>query len=289
VKALVFGFGYLGAVFAARLGRDGWGVAATARDPEKRARLFLQGIDAIDPADPQALCEAVAGANAILVTAPPRADGCPALKALAPALARSGAFPDWIGYVSSTGVYGDRGGGWAFEDSPLNAPTVEGARRAAAERDWLEMGRGMGLTVCVFRLPAIYGPGRSPFEKLRDGSARLVRKPGQVFNRIHVEDAAEGMLASLRRPRPGGVYNLTDDEPAGADAYVAHAAALLGVAPPPEADWTDPSVSEGMRRFYRDNKRVTNALAKAELGWRPRHASWRDGLAALLKSETPRP
>jgi len=285
VKTFVFGFGYLGAVFAARLRRDGWNVAATARDPEKRARLFLQKIDTIDPADPQALCEAVAGANAVLVTAPPQADGCPALKALAPALARSGAFPDWIGYVSSTGVYGDRGGGWAFEDSALNAPTVEGARRAAAERDWLEMGHGMGLTVCVFRLPAIYGPGRSPFEKLRDGSARLVRKPGQVFNRIHVEDAAEGMIASQRRPRPGGIYNLTDDEPAGADVYVAHAAALAGVPPPPETDWTDPSVSEGMRRFYRDNKRVANARAKAELGWRPAYPSWREGLKAVLGSE----
>jgi nucleoside-diphosphate-sugar epimerase len=286
VKLFVFGHGYLGAAFARRLRAEGWRVAATAREAAGRDRLRAEGVEPVDPAEPAAMVASVGDADAVLVTAPPGPRGCPGLAALAPALAEAGAFPDWIGYVSATSVYGDRGGGWVFEDSDLNAPTPEGARRVAAERDWFQLGRGMGLTVCIFRLPAIYGPGRSPFDRLRDGTARIVRKPGQVFNRVHVEDAASALAASLKRPRPGGSYNVCDDRPAGADAYVAHAARLLGAPPPPEVDWTDPAVSEGMRRFYRDNKRVSNALAKAELGWRLRWPDWRDGLAAVLEAET---
>jgi nucleoside-diphosphate-sugar epimerase len=284
MQALIFGLGYVGSAFAASLRASGWDVAATARDAEKRQWLETEGLTALDPADPAALAEAVYGAKAILITAAPEPPGCPALKALAPILETAGARPAWVGYVSTTGVYGDRGGKWVDEEAELNAPTVEGARRAAAERDWLGLGRRTGLSVAVFRLPAIYGPGRTPFEKLREGSARIVRKPGQVFNRIHVEDAVAAMRASMAEPRPGAIYNVADDEPAGADVYVEHAARLLNLPQPPEVDWTDPEVSAGMRRFYLDNKRVSNARAKAELGWRPRYASWRDGLAALASS-----
>jgi nucleoside-diphosphate-sugar epimerase len=282
VNTLIFGHGYLGSAFARRALAEGWSVAATARDADKRARLAADGIRAVDPADRAALAEAAGAAKAVLVTAAPEPGGCPALQALVPAMAAGGAFPDWLGYVSSTGVYGDRGGGWVFEESELNAPSIEGARRAAAERDWQEVGHGMGLTVCVFRLPAIYGPGRAPFDRIRDGTARRVQKPGQVFNRIHVDDAVSALLASIARPRPGGVYNVCDDRPAGADAYVTEAAALIGLPPPPEVPWTDAAVSAGMRRFYADNKRVSNARAKAELGWRPAYADWRDGLKAIL-------
>jgi nucleoside-diphosphate-sugar epimerase len=288
MKALIFGCGYLGGAFARRIVAEGWTLAATARESGKRARLAAEGFTPVDPADTPALAAAVATAQAILITAPPDAIGCPALKALAAPLEAAAQRPAWLGYVSSTRVYGDRGGKWVDEESELNAPTVEGARRAAAEREWRALGDRLGIAVSVFRLPAIYGPGRSPFEKLRDGSARLVRKPGQVFNRIHVDDAAAAFWASLERPHAGRIYNVSDDEPAGADAYVAHAAGLLGLAPPPQVDWTDPSVSEGMRRFYSDNKRVSNARAKAELGWRPRYASWREGLAVVLSSELER-
>ncbi len=285
MKALVFGCGYLGSAFARRLAADGWTVWVTTRDPHRRARFEAEGFAVADPDDPAALARAVAGVAAILVTAPPGPDGCPGLRALVPALARSSGFPGWIGYVSTTGVYGDRGGGWVDERSELNAASVAGARRAAAERDWLEVARGMGLSLCIFRLPAIYGPGRSPFAKLRNGEARLIRKPGQVFNRVHVDDVVSGMMASLARPRPGAAYNLCDDEPAGADVYTAYAAHLLGFPAPPEIDWTDLSVGEGMRRFYLDNKRVSNARAKAELGWTPRFADWREGLRAVLAAE----
>lgn len=280
---LIFGHGYLGAALARRMRAQGWAVAATARDPARRAALAAEGVRAVDPADPAALAEVVAGARAVLVTAPPDAEGCPGLRALGPLLAGPDG-PGWIGYVSTTGVYGDRGGGWVFEDGELNAPTVEAARRASAERAWLEAGEASGRCVCVFRLPAIYGPGRSVVDRLRSGEARLVRKPGQVFNRVHVDDAAAGVAASLARPRAGGIYNLTDDEPAAADAVMEQAARRMGLPLPPEVDWTDPEVSEAMRRFYLDSKRVSNALAKAELGWRPAYPTWREGLEALLAS-----
>ena len=260
----------------------GWRTEATSRDPDRRAALQGEGIAGVDPSDAAAMTQAVARASAILVTAPPHAAGCPGARALLPALSASGAFPDWIGYVSSTAVYGDRDGGWAFEDDALNAASLEGARRVRAEADWLDAGQGMGLTVQIFRLPAIYGPGRSVVDRLRDGSARIVRKPGQVFNRVHVEDAVSGLFASMDRPRPGAVYNLTDDAPSPADVVTAGAAARMGLPTPPEVDWTDPSVSETMRRFYLDSKRISNARAKAELGWRPEFPSWREGLEAIL-------
>lgn len=279
---LVFGGGYLGLEAAREALRRQGRAFATSRDPARRAELTAAGVIAVDPADAEALKAAVAVASAILVTAAPDSAGCPGLKALVPALTASGAYPDWIGYVSSTAVYGDRAGGWAFEDDELNAASLEGARRVRAEQDWLDAGRGMGLTVQIFRLPAIYGPGRSPLDRLRDGTARLVKKPGQVFNRIHVADAVAGFFASMARPHPGRAYTLTDDEPAPADVVMAGAAARLNLPLPPEVALDDPSVSDAMRRFYNDNKRLSNARAKAELGWRPKHPTWREGLEALI-------
>lgn len=279
---LVFGAGYLGRAVLTEAKRRGLPLAATSRSPERRVALTAEGIDAVDPADATALAAAVGKASAILVTAPPEGHGCPGAKALLPALTVSGAYPDWIGYVSSTAVYGDRNGGWVFEDDALNAASLEGARRVRAEADWQDAGRGMGLTVQIFRLPAIYGPGRSVVERLRDGSARLVRKPGQVFNRIYVDDAVDGLFASMARPRPGAAYNLVDDAPSPVDVVVSDAARRMGLPQPPEVDWTNPSVSEGMRRFYLDCKRISNARAKAELGWRPAHPTWREGLEAIL-------
>jgi nucleoside-diphosphate-sugar epimerase len=279
---LVFGGGWLGRAAAHEQLRRGGRAFVTSRDAARREALAAEGFGAIGPEDEAALDEAVGDASTILVTAPPGSDGCPGLARLIPAVARTGAFPDWIGYVSSTAVYGDRAGGWAFEDDPLNAASLEGARRVRAERDWLDAGQGMGLTVQIFRLPALYGPGRSPLDRLREGTARIVRKPGQVFNRVHVDDAVSGLFASMARPRPGAAYTLCDDEPAPADVVMEGAARRLGLARPPEVDLDDPSVSEAMRRFYRDSKRLSNARAKAELGWRPRYPTWREGLEAML-------
>lgn len=282
---LVFGGGWLGQAAAREAARRGGPAVLTSRDPDTRRSLAADGFAVVDPSDEPALARAVANASAILVTAPPEAGGCPGLRALIPALTASGAYPDWIGYVSSTAVAVAVDGGWAFEDDALNAASLEGARRVRAERDWLDAGRGMGLTVQIFRLPAMYGPGRSPLDKLRDGTARIVRKPGQVFNRIHVEDAVSGLFASMARPRPGAAYTLCDDEPASADVVIAFAAERLGLPRPPEVDLDDPSVSDAMRRFYLDSKRLSNARSKAELGWRPKYPSWRDGLEALIAGE----
>ncbi|WP_426027024.1 NAD-dependent epimerase/dehydratase family protein [Brevundimonas sp. TWP2-3-4b2] len=283
---LVFGGGWLGQAVAHEAVRRGGRAVLTSRDAGRRAALTAEGFAAIDPADEAALTAAVADASAILITAPPEATGCPGVKALMPAMTARAAWPDWIGYVSSTAVYGDRAGGWAFEDSELNAASLQGARRVRAERDWLDAGQGMGLTVQIFRLPALYGPGRSPLDRLRDGTARLVRKPGQVFNRIYVDDVVDGLFASMARPRPGAAYILCDDEPAPADVVMEDAARRLGLPAPPEVTWDDPSVTEGMRRFYLDSKRLSNARAKAELGWRPRYPTWREGLEALLALRT---
>jgi nucleoside-diphosphate-sugar epimerase len=289
VQLLIFGFGYTGKAQARRLMTQGWSVAATARKAKDRAEIEAFGVQAVDPSDGTGLATAAARAEAILVTAPPNETGCPGLRALAPAIAGSGAFPDRIGYLSTTGVYGDRGGRWVFEASALNAQSIEGARRVAAERDWLEMGRGMGLTVTAFRLPGIYGPGRSPFDRLRQGTVRRLVKPGHVFSRIHVDDLAAGLQASIARPRAGGIYNLCDDEPAPAADVIAHAAGLLGLEPPPEEPYASDRLSPAAQRFWAECKRGSNARAKAELGWRPAYPSYREGLRAVLDAEQARP
>lgn len=282
LRLFVFGLGYVGDAFAEALRARGWEVAATARDAAQAEKLRARGITPADPADRDAMAAALTGVNAILVTAPPGPDGCPALESIIPALAQAQAFPDWIGYLSTTGVYGDFDGRWVFESSPLKAQSVEGARRVGAERDWRQVGRGMGLTVTAFRLPGIYGPGRSALDRLRAGEGRRIVKTGQVFSRIHVEDIVTGLLASLDRPRAGGVYNLVDDEPAPPQDVMEHAARLLGAPVPPDLPFNELGLSPATRRFYAENKRVSNALAKAELGWRPRYATYREGLAAIL-------
>jgi nucleoside-diphosphate-sugar epimerase len=282
LRLFILGYGFSGRALARRMAAAGWTAAASCRDAAGRARIEGDGFEAVDVADRAGLGRALAGARAVLVTAPPGPAGCPGLGALVPALAEARAFPDWTGYLSTTGVYGDRRGGWVTERSRLAAQSVEGARRVGAERDWLEVGRGLGLTVTIFRLPGIYGPGRSAFERLREGRARRIAAPGQVFSRIHVEDLAGGLAASIAGPRPGGVYNLCDDEPAANSEVVAYAARLLGVAPPPETPLEDAALSPMAQRFYAESKRVSNALAKAELGWRPAYPTYREGLAAIL-------
>jgi nucleoside-diphosphate-sugar epimerase len=285
LRLFIFGPGYVGLALARRLAAAGWAVTASARGEASRAALTGRGIEPVDPADGSALAAALAEADAILVTAPPDEHGCPAVAALEPVLAAGGSRPHWIGYLSSTGVYGDRGGRWVFERGELNAQSVVGARRVAAERDWLDIGNRTGLAVSVFRLPGIYGPHRSAFDRLREGNARRIARPGQVFSRIHVDDLTAALEASIGRPRLGGIYNLCDDEPSPPQDVIAEAARLLGVEPPPETPFDAASLPAVSQRFFAENKRVSNARAKAELGWRPAYVSYREGLRAILEAE----
>ncbi len=280
---LCFGLGYSARVLAARLVREGWEVRGTARDPE--SAVTIRGCAAYrfdrEHRLPPAAFE---GVTDILVSVPPDEDGDPALDAHADDIA-AGSRLAWLGYLSTTGVYGDRDGGWVDEESVLRPSGERGRRRVSAETGWLGLWHSRGVPVQVFRLAAIYGPGRSPFEALRAGSARRIAKPGQVFSRIHVEDLASVLAASISRPRPGAVYNVCDDEAAPPEAVVAYAAGLLGVAPPPLVPFAEAGLSAMARSFYDDNKRVSNGRIKSELGVALRYPTYREGLAAILHEE----
>ena len=283
---LIYGFGFTGQALARRQIVVGWTVSAVVRSPETAAKALAMGVTPLDTDDRPGLVAALTTATAILITAPPGEAGCPGLNTLIPALADANAFPDWIGYLSTTGVYGDREGRWVFEAGPLSARSVESARRVSAERDWRQVGRGMGLTVTAFRLPGIYGPGRSALDRVRDGTAHGIVKPGQVFSRVHVDDIASALAASIARPRAGASYNLCDDEPAPSHEVNAFAAQLLGKPAPVLVDFDAADLSPAARRFWGENKRVSNSLAKAELGWRPAYPTYREGLRAVLAAES---
>ncbi|MFT3997493.1 MAG: SDR family NAD(P)-dependent oxidoreductase [Asticcacaulis sp.] len=285
-QVLVFGCGFIGMAFAEACRAQGYAVSATAREASKRDVLNAQGIVAIDPGETQALTTAVRAARMILITPAPNDSGCPAFVALAQTLGEMGP-RKWIGYLSTTGVYGDRGGGWAFEDQPVTPLSTEARRRVLAEAQWRTL--DSLHDVAVFRLPGLYGVGRSVIERLRDGTARRIHKPGQVFSRLFDSDCADALMRSAARPRAGAVYNLCDDEPAPADEVMLWAARTFGFEAPPEIAFDNPGLSPGlssglspgMKRFYAENKRVSNALAKAELGWRPLYPTYREGLQAV--------
>ncbi len=286
-RLFCFGLGYSARVLARRLSARGWRVAGTTRSAEPAAGLAAEGIEdhLFDRAAPLSDAPALlAGSTHLLSTVPPEREGDPVLACHGDAIAACGSL-SWIGYLSTTGVYGDRGGGWVDEDSAL-APTGErGRRRVAAEAAWLALGGAAGVAVQVFRLAAIYGPGRSALDSLRAGRARRIDKPGQVFSRIHVDDLARVLEASMARPNPGRVYNVCDDEAAPPAEVIAHAAELLGQEPPPLIPFETAELGDLARSFYRDNKRVSNRRIKEELGVRLAHPTYRDGLRALLASE----
>ena len=286
MRALIHGCGFSGVAFARRLLADGWRVAGTSRSADRRELLARLGVTPVDPEDGAALAQAARGVDAVLAASPPDADGCPALRALAPALAQ--APPRWTGYLSTTGVYGDRGGRWVDEGSALDARTPEASRRVAAETAWRAFAGEHGAALTAFRLPGIYGPGRSPFDRLRAGKAERRDKPGQVFSRIHVDDLADALVRSVARPAAGAVFNVCDDRPAASAETTAHAARLLGLEPPPLQPFDAGGLSPMARRFWSESKRVSNARAKAALGWRPAHPSYAEGFAAVLAAESVR-
>ena len=281
VRVLIYGCGFTGEAFARRLAHEGAQPVGSSRSAARRGELAALGVTPVDPDDTDRLGREAARADAVLISAPPAAAGCPGLRALGPALGR----PDWIGYLSTTGVYGDRSGGWVDEDAALDARTPEAVRRVGAETQWRAFANARGLALSVFRLPGIYGPGRSPLDRVRAGRASRLDKPGQVFSRIHVDDLADALVRSLHRPGAGAVFNLCDDTPAPSAATTACAARLLGMEPPPLRAFDPATLSPMARRFWSESKRVSNARAKAALGWRPAYPGYAEGFAAVLAAE----
>ena len=279
---LCFGLGYSARVLADRLIAEGWTVRGTSRDPDQASGPGLLRFDRqhLLPA------AAFAGVTHVLVSVPPDEVRDPVLDTHVEEIA---ALPGlaWLGYLSTTGVYGDRGGGWVDEASELRPSGPRGRRRAAAEAGWLDLWHSRGLPVHIFRLAGIYGPGRGPFEALRAGTAKRIDRPGQVFSRIHVEDLASVLAASIARPRPGAVYNVCDDEPAEPAAVIAHAAALLGLPAPPLVPFDKAGLSPMARSFWADNKRVSNALIRNELRVGLRYPSYREALVQILAALSP--
>ena len=280
-KLFCFGFGYTARHLADRA--DGFALAGTARTARSLRDLAGRGIEGLrfDGAAPAPdVGAALAGATHVLVSIPPDAGGDPVLRHHADDVAACAGLA-WIGYLSSTAVYGDRGGGWVDEDAPPAPGDETASQRLAAETAWRGFGAARGLPVHVFRVAGIYGPGRSPLDRLRAGAARRVVKPGHVLSRIHAADLAAALRASMDRPRPGAVYNLADDEPAAQEDVIGHAARLLGIPPPPPVSWRSPDLPAAARRFFAGSRRVCNRRVKRELGLVLRYPTYREGLAAL--------
>lgn len=277
----------LGHGFSARflasdlLAEGGWRVIGTTRSPDKLDALRATGIDAI-LWEHDAVAGALAQATHVLMSAAPDADGDPALQLIGPELAAAADRLDWVGYLSTTGVYGNADGAWVDESAPLNGHSRRARARIKAEADWRAI---PGLPLHSFRLAGIYGPGRGPFEKVRNGTARRIIKEDQVFSRIHGEDIAQVLRASMARPNPGAAYNVCDNDPAPPQDVLSYAAELLDMPPPPEVSFEEAEMSPMARSFYADNKRVDNTRIREELGVVLKYPDYRSGLQAVLAAE----
>lgn len=262
---LIFGMGYAANQLAERLNARGWDAIGTSRTPNENQIAF---------ADEAAVLRAIAEASHIISTVPPSEGRCPVLEKYGAALALTPL--QWIGYLSSTGVYGDAGGAWVDESAPIRGRRPD---RNAADLAWQQLRGDMR----VFRLPGIYGPKRSILDRLREGRAHRINLPEQVFSRVHVDDIASGVIASFRGP--AGVYNLADDLPCHQNLLVEYGAGLLGLENPPLQSLSEANLSPAALAFYRENRRVANGRAKRLLGWSPRYADYRQGLNACLAAE----
>ena len=275
---LSLGHGYSASALARRLRPQGWRIIGTTRNPEKADRLRAEGVEPLLwPCD---LAPALAESTHLLSSIAPDETGDPVLVSHRADIAAAPL--RWVGYLSTTGVYGDHQGGWVDESTPLTPSTQRGLQRVRAEAEW----QSLGLPLHIFRIAGIYGPGRGPFEKVRDGTARRILKPGQVFSRIHVDDIAQVLEASITRPCPGAIYNLCDDDPAPPEDVIGHAATLLGLPLPPAVPYEKAEMTPMARSFYAESKRVRNDRIKTELGVQLIHPDYRAGLNALLRDET---
>lgn len=275
---LSLGHGYCAQALARHLLARGWRVVGTTRDPVRAEHFRRDGVEPL--LWPQhSLLPWLQQASHVLVSMPPAEEGDPILARHRDELLAASV--SWLGYLSATSVYGDHAGAWVDENTATTPTTARGRTRLAAEQAW----QALPLPVHVFRLAGLYGPGRNALVSLRTGQARHIVRPGLVFSRVHVDDVAQVLLASMQRPQPGAVYNVADDEPAAPDQVVLHAADLLGLPPPPAEAWETAAMTPMLRSFYSESKRVGNARLRDVLGVTLRYPSYREGLAALLEGE----
>jgi dTDP-4-dehydrorhamnose reductase len=288
-RLFCFGLGYSAETLAKRLASKGWEITGTARDPTNIERLRRQGYEirrfAGEPGNAE-IAAALIGTTHLLLSIPPGPEGDSVLRSYRDRIANLSTL-DWIGYLSTVGVYGDHAGAEVDEATPTHPKNERTRARVVVECGWLAFGAEVGWSTQVFRLAGIYGPGRSALDKLVAGTARRIVKPGQVFNRIHVEDIASVLEASIARPRSGAIYNVADDEPAPPEEVITYAAELLGMEPPPEVPFDEAKLSPMVRSFYGDSRRISNALIKTELGVRLAYPNYREGLRALLALNEP--
>ena len=279
-RLFIFGLGYSGLEIARLAKAAGWRVAGTCTSEQKAAGLRADGIEAHCFDGTAALPpEAMDGASHVLCTIAPGTTGDPALRTCSRLLRRA----RWLGYLSTTGVYGDQGGGWVDEETPARPGQPRSVERLAAERAWQALGLEAGVAVDIFRLPGIYGPGRSAVDQVKAGTARRIDKPGQVFSRIHVEDIAGTVLMAISAAHAGAIYNVADDLPASTSDVVAFACELLGMPVPPVIPWEQagPTMSALARSFYAETRRVKNDRIKRELDVVLRYPTYREGLRAI--------
>ena len=278
-----FGLGYCADYLSAKLIKQGWQVSATCRTSEKAAVLEASGIRPVLLSGRKVTVTDLGKADHILISAPPEQDGSdPVLNFAEAALAALQDQIKWVGYLSTTGVYGDHQGAWIDEETPAGLLSERGQRRVAAEAQWA----ATGLPMHYFRLAGIYGPGRNSLRALQNGTARRVVKQGQVFSRIHLADITRILEASMANPNAGRAYSVCDDTPAPPQDVVTYAAELMGVSPPALQDFATAELSPMARSFYGENKRIRNNRIKEELGVSLEYPDYRAGLSALWESGT---
>jgi nucleoside-diphosphate-sugar epimerase len=280
---LFFGFGFCAQALAPQLAARGWRMSATCRDAEKAAQVEAMGITPLHLDGAPLTPERLAGVSHILLSAAPTREGDPALPLLTPALEARETALTWVGYLSTTGVYGDHAGAWIDEDTPRGTMGARGQARVDAEAAWGALAKAQDLPIHYFRLAGIYGPGRNQLVSMQNGKARRIEKQGQVFSRIHVDDIAQILLASIDKPHAGRAYSVCDDAPAPPQDVVAFAADLLGLEAPPLIAFEAAELSPMAQSFYADNKRIKNTRLKQELGVELLYPDYRAGLSALYQ------
>jgi nucleoside-diphosphate-sugar epimerase len=286
-KLFCFGYGYTCDYLGYDLLNKGWSVAGTTRDLDKRESMKQNGVKAYvfdyrkPLADPSYFFNNV---THLLISTPPSDDGDPVYLVHADDILSIPTLK-WVGYLSSTAVYGNRGGEWVDESTELRPTSIRGSRREKAEQQWLSLFTKNNLPVHIFRLAGIYGPQRSALDSVRAGVARRINKPGHVFSRIHITDIVNVLEASMSNPSPGSIYNVCDDMPAPSHEIISYACELLGIVPPPLESFDETNLAPMARSFYQDNKRVSNDRIKTELAVDLSYPDYIKGLEACLEAE----